>query len=135
MYTFESTARVSYKDTDRMGYSYYGNYPTYYEIGRTELFRSLGMPYKFFEDNGIMMPVLSMNVKYIKPAYYDDVLTIKTFLKELPSARIKFDYEIYNADGQLINIGDTVLVFVDGATKRPMRAPEILINEIEKYFN
>lgn len=134
MYTFDSTARVSYKDTDRMGYSYYGNYPTYYEIGRTELFRSLGMPYKFFEDNGIMMPVLSMNVKYIKPAYYDDVLTIKTFLKELPSARIKFDYEIYNADGQLINIGDTVLVFVDGTTKKPMRAPEILIKEIEKYF-
>ena len=134
MYTFETKTRVTYQDTDRMGYSYYGNYPTYYEIGRTELFRSLGMPYKFFEDNGIMMPVLSMSVKYIKPAYYDDILTIKTYLKELPSARIKFEYEIFNIDGKLINIGDTVLVFVDGTTKKPIRAPEILINEIEKYF-
>ena len=134
MYTFTTTTRVTYEDTDRMGYSYYGNYSTYFEVGRTELFRSLGMPYKFFEDNGVMMPVLSMNVKYLKPAYYDDVLTIKTYLKKLPTARITFDYEIYNANNELITIGDTVLVFVDLTTKKPIRVPEILTNEIEKYF-
>ena len=88
--------RVRYAETDRMGYVYYGNYATYFEVGRVEAMKSIGMSYKKLEDSGIMMPVLEYKIKYFKPAFYDDELTIVTSIKELPMARITFFYETYN---------------------------------------
>lgn len=134
MYFFKTNIRVTYADTDKMGYSYYGNYPTYYEVGRTELIRSLGLSYKFFEENDIMMPVIGMNVKYIKPAVYDDLLTINTIIKELPYSRIKFYYEIFNQENELINIGETELVFVSKETRKITKSPDFLNNILKPYF-
>ena len=109
----ESKVRVRYGETDKMGYCYYGVYAQYFEIGRTELMRQYGLTYKKIEDAGIMLPVLSLNVKFIKPAFYDDELTIKTYLTKLPLVRIEFLYEIYNQHNELLNNGETTLVFID----------------------
>ena len=105
MYSAETQVRIRYSETDRMGYTYYGNYAQYYEIGRTELIRKFGMTYKSLEDSGIMLPVISLNIKYIKPGFYDDLLTIRTIIKEFPGTRIKFYHEIYNEQNVLINTG------------------------------
>ena len=132
MYFSETKIRVRYSETDKMGYVYYGNYAQYYEIGRAELMRKMGFPYRKLEDQGIFLPIVSLKVKYIKPALYDDMLTIKTYLKEKPAAKIKFDYEIYNEQGELINKGDTTLVFVDYKTKKPRKAPREFLNLFNK---
>lgn len=134
MFSSETKIRVRYGETDQMGYVYYGNYPLYYEVARTDMIRKLGWPYKKIEESGIMLPVLSLNVKYIKPAYYDDELTIKTFVRKLPGVRIEFEYEVYNDNNELINKGDTTLVFVDMKTNKPTNAPADFIDEIKKYF-
>ncbi len=134
MYISETKLRVRYGETDQMGYVYYGNYPLYYEVARTEMIRKLGWPYKKIEENGVMLPVLSLNVKYIKPAFYDDELTIKTIVRKLPSARIEFEYEVYNENNELINKGDTSLVFVDMKTMKPTGAPQGFLDDIRKYF-
>ncbi len=115
-----------------MGFVYYGNYPLYYEEGRTDLIRSLGWPYSKMEKEGIALPVLSLNSKYIKPAFYDDILTIKTYLKKLPSVKIEFDYEVYNEEGELLNVGNTVLAFVNTETKKPEEGPRAFIEEVKK---
>ena len=132
MYVSETKIRVRYSETDKMAYVYYGNYAQYYEIGRAELMRQLGFPYRKLEDQGVFLPIISLNIKYIKPALYDDMLTIKTYLKEKPEAKIKFDYEIYNDQGELINKGDTTLVFVDCKTKKPCKAPEEFLSLFNK---
>jgi len=134
MYTSETKVRVRYGETDQMGYVYYGNYPLYYEVARTDMIRKLGWPYKKLEESGIMLPVLSLNVKYIRPAYYDDELTVKTSVKKLPSARIEFEYEVFNEKNELINKGDTTLVFVDMKTMKPTSAPTAFLNDIKKFF-
>jgi acyl-CoA thioester hydrolase len=134
MYTSETKIRVRYGETDQMGYVYYGNYPLYYEVARTDMIRKLGWPYKKLEESGIMLPVLSLNVKYIRPAYYDDELTIKTVVKKIPAARIEFEYEVYNENNELINKGDTTLVFVDMNTMKPTGAPEAFLEDIRPYF-
>jgi acyl-CoA thioester hydrolase len=134
MFSSETKIRVRYGETDQMGYVYYGNYPLYYEVARTDMIRKLGWPYKKIEQNGIMLPVLSLNVKYIKPAYYDDELTIKTIVRKLPGVRIEFEYEVYNDQDELINKGDTTLVFVDMKTGKPTSAPTDFLEEIKKYF-
>jgi len=134
MYTSETKVRVRYSETDRMGYTYYGNYAQYYEIGRTDLIRQFGLTYRSLEDSGIILPVASLNIKYIKPSYYDDLLTIKTSIKERPGIKIKFDYEIFNEENELLNIGDTTLVFVDDKTRKPRKPPEKFMFEISKYF-
>src|ERR1700741_3439944 len=118
MYISETKIRVRYGETDQMGYAYYGNYAQYFEVGRVEALRGLGMSYKAMEDGGIMLPVLDFKVKFIKPAFYDDLLTIRTYIKELPAARIKFEYETYNEKEVLLNVGDTTLVFVNKSTNR-----------------
>lgn len=134
MFSSETKVRVRYGETDQMGYVYYGNYPLYYEVARTEMIRKLGWPYKKIEENGIMLPVLSLNVKYIRPAFYDDELTIKTSVKKIPGARIDFEYEVYNEKKELINKGETTLVFVDMKTMKPTSAPQEFIDDIQKYF-
>jgi acyl-CoA thioester hydrolase len=127
MYVSETSVRVRYSETDQMGIVYYGNYPQYYEVGRVEALRNLGMTYREMEAQGVFMPITSMNLKYIKPALYDDLLTIRTILKELPAMRIQFFYELYNENGVLLNTGETVLAFVEIKTRRPVMAPEWFI--------
>ncbi|MCC7050516.1 MAG: acyl-CoA thioesterase [Bacteroidia bacterium] len=127
--------RVRYAETDRMGYVYYGNYATYYEVGRVETLRQLGMSYKEMEDNGIGLPVLSYNIKYFKPAFYDDLLTLKTTIHQLPNTRITFNYECFNASGDLLNAGETTLVFINTKTFKPCAAPDWFIEKIKPYFN
>jgi acyl-CoA thioester hydrolase len=118
-----------------MGYVYYGNFGAYYEVARTEAFRSLGINYKEMEDNGIMMPVLEMRTKYIRPAKYDDLLTIRMMLKTKPEGtRIKFEYEIYNEAQVLLNVGETTLVFVDMKSMRPIPLPETIISKLDSYY-
>jgi acyl-CoA thioester hydrolase len=134
MFTSEVKLRVRYGETDRMGYVYYGNYAEYFEVGRVEALRELGLNYKDVEDSGIMLPVYTFSIKYFKPAYYDDLLTIKTSIKEIPKARIIFEYEIYNEKKELLNKGETVLVFIDMKTNKPRSAPDNFIEKLKKHF-
>ena len=131
----ETQVRVRYAETDQMGVVYYGNYATYYEVGRVELIRSLGLSYKKMEETGIMLPVLENWSKFIKPAKYDDLLTVKVTVKEKPTARIRFDVEIFNEEATLLNIGYTSLVFLDSKTMKPCSAPEIMSRVTDKYFD
>lgn len=129
-----TNVRVRYAETDQMGYVYYGNYAQYCELGRVEMLRNLGFSYKSLEEQGIMMPVLEFNLKYVKPAHYDELLTITTVITEMPSVRIRFDYQIFNAEGQLLNEAWTTLVFVNKASGRPCRAPENLMAAMQLHF-
>lgn len=119
----ETQVRVRYAETDQMGIVYYGSYPQYYEVGRVEAMRSLGTSYKEMEERGVIMPVRSMDVRYVKPGHYDDLLTIRTIIPEIPLMKMEFFYEIFNESGQLINKGSTVLVFIDSATGKITQAP------------
>lgn len=132
MYSSEINIRVRYGETDKMGVVFHGNYPLYYEIGRTELMRSLGLAYRALEGSGIYMPVLNLNIVYLKPAYYDDVLTLRTSVKYLPTSRIKFYYEIYNDMEELVNEGNTELAFIDKKTGKPRRPPEKLMTILKE---
>ncbi len=134
MYISETKVRVRYAETDRMGYVYYGNYATYYEVGRVEALRQLGLSYKEMEDSGIMLPVLEFSIKYFKPAFYDEELTIKTIIPEIPQARIKFLYECYNSNNILLNKGETTLVFVNTSSGRPCSAPVSFLEKIKPFF-
>ena len=134
MYAHEIQVRVRYAETDKMGFVYYGNYPTYYEVARVESFRALGFSYKEMEDDGVGMPVLSMEVKYHGPAKYDDLLTVKLIIPEMPRARITFQYEIRNEEGKLVNTGETVLAFMNMQTGRPVKMPETLSKAISPFF-
>jgi acyl-CoA thioester hydrolase len=134
MYQSEVQVRVRYAETDQMGYVYYGNYASYFEVARVETLRNLGFSYRTIEADGIILPVLSYSIKYIKPAYYDDLLTIKTVIKDIPLARIKFDYETYNEKDELINIADTTLVFINKLTNKPCAAPADFLAALKKFF-
>ncbi len=134
MFIHESKIRVRYGETDKMGYAYYGIYPQYYEVGRTELIRNFGVSYKSLEDEGIMLPVLNLEIKYLKPAFYDDLLTIKTKLVKMPAVRIEFEYEVYNQHNELLNIGYTTLVFIDAISRKPRKAPQDFLEKLEIYF-
>jgi acyl-CoA thioester hydrolase len=126
--------RVRYGETDQMGYVYYGNYAQYFEMGRVEWLRSLGISYKRMEDSGIMLPVLNLNIEYKKPAKYDDLLTIKTTLLKKPSVRIEFGFEVYNESKELLTKGYTSLVFIDMKRNRPTRAPKYILEKIDDLF-
>lgn len=127
--------RVRYGETDQMGVVYHGNYATYCEVARVEFFREMGLPYKELEDKGIMLPVVELNLKYVKPAYYDEVLHIRTSLPEIPrSVRLHFDYEIYNEKQELLTTGHSVLAFIDMKTRRPVRCPQYMIDRMEELF-
>ena len=134
MYTHEVTLRVRYGETDKMGFVYYGVYAQYYEVGRVELLRSLGISYKSIEENGFELPVLNFNINYKKPAYYDDKLTLMTSLKEMPTSKIIFFYECFNDNNQLINNGEISLVFVNKETKKPCRAPEFITRKLSSIL-
>ena len=134
MFESQTQIRVRYAETDQMGYVYYGNYATYFEVARVEALRQIGLSYKELEDTGIMMPVLENWSKYIVPAKYDELLAIKAMIKERPQRRIHFHYEIYNPSNKLIHLGETKLVFVNISTRRPCQIPEQFTNLINKYF-
>ncbi|MFZ4739584.1 MAG: acyl-CoA thioesterase [Bacteroidales bacterium] len=124
MFISETKIRVRYAETDKMGYVYYGNYAQYYEVGRVEALRFLGVSYKALEDKGVMLPVVHLNINFKKPAFYDDELTIRTIIKEMPDTKMKFYYEIYNDNKLLINQGETILVFVHHQTMKPCHCPQ-----------
>lgn len=136
MYTHEYQKRVRYGETDQMGYVYYGNYAQYYEIGRVEMLRSLGMTYKEMEqDMGIMMPVVNLEIRYLRPARYDELLTIKTTLQSLPGEKyILFHVEIFNEEGRLINGGSVRLCFVDIKSGKTVPPPEALMERLRPFF-
>ena len=134
MFTFETKVRVRYAETDQMGYVYYGNYATYYEIGRVEMMRSLGTSYKALETGGVMLPVLEMQTRFIKPARYDEALVIRVHLREMPTVKIAFDYELFNEAGELINTGNTTLAFIDMKRNKPCRAPADFTERLQPYF-
>ena len=129
--THQISLRVRYGETDQMGYSYYGNYPQYLEIARVEWLRELGLSYKKMEEEGIMLPVISLQINYLKPLTYDEQFIVKISLKKLPSVRIAFDYEIFNEKGELASRAFTELVFVDMKTKKPIGAPEKLLARLK----
>lgn len=122
----ELKVRVRYAETDQMGMVYHGNYAQYFELGRVEWLRNLGVSYKLMEGAGVMLPVVSLTMNYKKPARYDDELTIRTIFKSQTSVKIEFDYEVYNEKAELLTTGNSVLVFVDMKTGRPISPPEHL---------
>lgn len=128
MYQHETNYRVIYGDTDQMGVVYYGNYARLYEIGRTEMLRSLGLSYKEIEAFGVLLPVINLKVSYKQAARYDDILCIQTRIDSVPTTRIVFYTNIINQDGKLINSGETELVFLDAKTQRPVRAPKKILD-------
>ena len=126
----EFNVRVRYSETDQMGIVYHGNYAQYFEMGRVEWLRNIGISYKWMEENGVMLPVVSLNMNYKKPARYDDLLRVKTIFKSQTSAKIEFDYEIYNEQKELLTIGSSILVFVNMKTGRPMAAPDYVKDKL-----
>jgi acyl-CoA thioester hydrolase len=124
--------RVRYAETDQMGVVYHGNYAQYFEMGRVEWLRNIGISYRWMEENGIMLPVVSLSMNYKKPARYDDNLLVKTIFKKLSTVKIEFDYEIYNEQNELLTIGNSILVFVDMKTGRPTAPPNYILELIEK---
>ena len=126
--------RVRYSDTDQMGYVYYGRYASFYEIARVELFRSLGFSYKKLEEEGIGMPVIDMETKYILPIKYDEQIKINTIIENLPSSRISFKYEVYNQNNELANTANTTLTFINLINKKPVRMPAELLDIIKSNF-
>jgi acyl-CoA thioester hydrolase len=134
MYSHSINIRVRYGETDKMGYLYYGNYAQYYEVARVEALRNLGISYKQMEDEGIMLPVLDLHSTFVKPAHYDELLTVKVTMTSLPSVRVHFDYEITNEQQEIINYGKTSLVFFDQKRRRPCRAPEDMLEKLRPFF-
>jgi len=134
MYCHETKIRVRYAETDQMGVVHHSTYALYFEEARTEAIRILGFSYREIEEKGIFMPVIDLKIKYIKPAQYDDLLTIKTYVREMPSSSFRFEYETYNANNQCINKGETTLAFVNRQSNRPCRAPEWLLEGIQKQI-
>ena len=130
MQKFSTDIRVRYGETDQMGIVYNANYATYFEVARTEWLRNLGVTYKNMEESGINLPVISLSFNFIKPAKYDDILTVSVFLKKKPLVKIDFDYEIINQNKEKISTGNSVLAFMDTKTNRPMKCPEYILEKL-----
>ncbi|OPC58958.1 acyl-CoA thioesterase [Elizabethkingia miricola] len=126
--------RVRYAETDPMKYVYYGNYATYFEVARVELFRGIGMSYDEIEKRGIWLPVSEYNIKYLKPALYDQELRIEVKVKERPGVRIIFDYEIYNEEGEKLTEASTTLFFLDAKKNKVVKCPDWLMELMDKHF-
>lgn len=134
MYSFDYNYRVRYADIDQMGYMYYGNYAKLYEIGRVEALRSLGLRYRDLEETGIIMPVYENKSRFISPAKYDDLVTIRVIIKELPKVRIIFNYEIYDEQQTLLHTGETTLVFVRTANNKIATCPKEITDRLLPFF-
>lgn len=134
MYQAETQLRVRYAETDQMSYVYYGNYAMYFEVARVEALRSIGFSYSQMEGEGVMMPVLESHFRYLKPGKYDELLTIKTTIPVMPGVRIRFEYEVYNEQHQLITEGWTILTFLKKESHLPTRPPKNLLDLLKPYF-
>jgi acyl-CoA thioester hydrolase len=130
MHFHQISFRVRYGETDQMGVVYHGNYPQYLEMGRVEWLRSLGNSYKEMEENGCMLPVISLSISYKKPAVYDELLTVTTRLKKIPTVRIEFEFEIHSENGDLIATAEVQLAFINMVSRKPMRCPSYLLDKI-----
>jgi acyl-CoA thioester hydrolase len=126
--------RVRYGETDPMKYVYYGNYAEYLELGRVELFRSIGMSYNEIENQGIWLPVSEYKIKYLKPALYDQKLEIHTYLKKRPGVRIEFEYEIYNEEQVKLTEASTTLFFLSAETNKIIKCPDFLMDLINQNW-
>ncbi|GLB49760.1 acyl-CoA thioesterase [Neptunitalea lumnitzerae] len=124
------STRIRYGETDQMGVVYHGNYAQFLEMGRTELLRNIGVSYKSMEEEGVMLPVVSLTINYKKSAYYDDVIFIKTILSQTPSVKITFDYEITNELGELLTTATVVLAFMNKDTHKLTRCPDYVLNKL-----
>lgn len=129
----ETKVRVRYSETDQMGVVHHGNYAQYLELARIDWLEKLGASYKTMEENGVMLPVLELSLKYLKSAFFDDEITIKTILRETPSVKITFDFEIYNQKKDLLTTGFVILVFMNSSTKRPIKCPQYLLDKIASH--
>ncbi|WP_295649472.1 thioesterase family protein [uncultured Mucilaginibacter sp.] len=135
MFVHSTKIRVRYGETDQMGYMYYGNYAEFYEVGRVEMLRSLGLSYRGMEEFGVMMPVLELHTRYIKPARYDEEITVKVTVEKMPATRIVFKYELFNETGTLINTAETLLIFVNIQSGRPVMAPQYFLDKMQAFFD
>lgn len=135
MYQHETQVRVRYGETDQMGYVYYGYYSLYYEVGRVELMRSLGVRYKDLEEKeGILLPVVSMQVRFLRPGLYDELLTIRTSLREIPDEYITFYHDIFNEKAELINSAHVRLCFFSADRQTRVKAPASLRQWLSPFF-
>lgn len=135
MYKHQTEIRVRYGETDQMGYLYYGNYALYYEVGRVELMRSLGITYKALEEEyGIMLPVIQLEMRYLRPAYYDELIKVTTWLPKMPDKHILFQVELHNNKGKLLNAGRVKLAFVDKNTGKGIEAPDWIKALVDSAF-
>lgn len=135
MNSFETQIRVEYHHTDQMGIVHHSNYVKFFEVARTEWLRAAGLTYAEMERRGVMMPIVEVQVKYRQPAYYDELITVRAEVSELPMARMTFRYEIRGEDGRDIASGLTTLGFIDKQTRRPQRAPQWLMEVLNKELN
>jgi acyl-CoA thioester hydrolase len=124
--------RIRYSETDQMSFAYHGNYVQYLEMGRIELLREIGIPYKEVEASGIILPVIDLNIKYLKSANYDDLITLETTLVKLPTVKIEFTYKLFNEKKELITTASTTLAFLKTESKRPTRVPKDFLDKILK---
>lgn len=134
MFQNATKLRVRYGETDQMGYMYYGNYAEFFEVGRVEMLRSLGLTYAGMEASGIMMPVLELKCKYLKPARYDEEITINVIMDKMPGVKIHFRYELFNDRQELIHIGETLLAFINMKTNRPCLPPADFVEKLKPFF-
>ena len=131
MKSHETFVKVRYAETDQMGVVYHGNYPQYLEIARIDWLDSLGVSYKNMEDEGIMLPVFELNLKYHKPIHFDENLRIETRLRETPNVKIIFDYTIFNECGEKVTSASSILAFIDSETRKPIRCPKYIYEKLE----
>ena len=129
--TDEIQLRVRYGETDQMGVVYHGNYAQYFEMGRTEWLRKMGFSYKKMEENGIMLPVISLSINYKRSASYDDLIKVRTKLVNKPTVKIEFDYEILNENDEILTTGNSVLAFIDINKNRPTRCPNYILDQLQ----
>ncbi len=134
MYQYDTQIRVRYAETDQMGRVYHSNFAIYYEVGRVEMLREMGYPYKMLEEKGVQMPVLELHSKFLKPALYDDLLTIRVIVPKMPSVKMFFNFEVYNEKQELLNTGEMTLFFIDAHTQKPCKCPAEILDLFQKYF-
>jgi acyl-CoA thioester hydrolase len=135
MFKHATHLRVRYGETDKMGYLYYGNYAEYYEVGRVEAIRALGLSYKEMEEkDGIWLPVVHLEMRFVRPIYYDELITVQSIIKKMPDNHLTFHVEIFNEQGKLANGGRVRLCFFDAKTKEVVPAPQNLIEKLTPYF-
>lgn len=134
MISHETTVRVRYGETDQMAYVYYGKYAEYFEVGRVELIRSIGISYKEVEEQGILMPVAHMEIDYKYPARYDELLRIRTTIPEKPRSAFLTSYEIFNEEGKLLVTGTVKLAFFNKERMRPVRVPAYILDAVNAHW-